>query len=74
MGRRSANALNTGFPMCISAQALALFLNIIVAPISSEAGVITVHAQERDVEWIAVADKWCTDAPQQEAAARLAEL
>lgn len=60
--------------MCISAQALAMFLNMIAAPISTEPGLITVHAEVGDVQWLSVADKWCTDAPKQQAAARMAEL
>ncbi|WP_420556613.1 hypothetical protein [Roseovarius sp.] len=49
--------------MCLSAEALALFLTMIGADVvTSETARITVHATEGDVEWRRVDDKWCTDA------------
>ena len=50
-------------PMCLTAEMLALFLNLLdPTRISTESGQITVHATEGDVEWQRVDDKWCTDA------------
>lgn len=50
--------------MCISAEALALFLNIILAPVTTEPGLIIVHADAMDTHWVQVSDRWCTMAPQ----------
>ncbi|MFZ7090293.1 hypothetical protein [Primorskyibacter sp. 2E233] len=51
--------------MCISAEALATFLNLLAASIvTSEPGRIIVAATEGDVHWVAVEDNWCTTAPQ----------
>ena len=50
--------------MCLTAEALALFLNMIAAPTSSaEPGFIVVHAHASDIHWVAVEDVWCTEAP-----------
>lgn len=48
--------------MCIPPEALALFLNIISAtPVTTEPGVITVHATAYDTVWEAAQDgQWCT--------------
>ena len=57
--------------MCLTAEALALFLNLLSPEIvSTEPGRVIVHAAEGDVHWIARADAWCTMAPQIEAMAR----
>ncbi|WP_321364322.1 hypothetical protein [uncultured Celeribacter sp.] len=60
--------------MCISAEALALFLNLIVAPVTSEPGRIIVHATENDAHWVQVEDRWCTMAPQIQGREMFAEL
>lgn len=55
--------------MCISPEALALFLNLIGYDIvTSEPGRIIVHAEARDAHWVAVGERWCTIAPQLDAA------
>ncbi|KCV82059.1 hypothetical protein ATO10_09438 [Actibacterium atlanticum] len=47
--------------MCIPPEALALFLNIISAtPVTSEPGMITVHADAYDTVWVAREGQWCT--------------
>ncbi|MDK3019905.1 hypothetical protein [Pseudodonghicola flavimaris] len=58
--------------MCLTAEALALFLNLLNPEmISSEAGRITVHATEADAVWVLTAeDEWCTMAPQIDRMAR----
>ncbi len=59
--------------MCLSADALALFLNLLSPEIvATEPGRVIVHAAEADVHWIARADEWCTMAPQFDARARAA--
>ena len=51
--------------MCLTTEALALFLNILSATeITMEPGRITIHAETRDAHWVAVDDEWCTMAPQ----------
>lgn len=58
--------------MCLSAEALALFLNLLNPDlIASEAGRITIRATEGDAVWILTAeDRWCTMAPQIDRLAR----
>ncbi|SHG91627.1 hypothetical protein [Marivita hallyeonensis] len=61
--------------MCLTAEALALFLNMIAVPeISMEPGRIVVHAETRDAHWVAVEDEWCTMAPQIDRMDRFASL
>lgn len=61
--------------MCLTAEAFALFLNMIIVPeITSEPGRIVVHAEIRDAHWVAVGDVWCTMAPQIDRMDRLATL
>jgi hypothetical protein len=61
--------------MCLSAEALALFLNIIGSDlVSTEAGRITVHATDGDVTYVSHDDKWCTMGPQLDQAARFEAL
>lgn len=49
--------------MCLTAEALALFLNMLdPAIIESRAQQITVHAALQDTVWVQSADLWCTDA------------
>jgi hypothetical protein len=57
--------------MCLTPELLAVFLNILGPEIvSTEPGIVTVHAEVGDARWVAEADDWCTDAPQAECAAR----
>jgi hypothetical protein len=57
--------------MCLSAEALALFLNIIAADIvTTDPGRITVHATEGPVAYVSQGDKWCTLPPHLDKAAR----
>lgn len=57
--------------MCLTAEALALFLNLLSPQIvSTEPGRVIVHASAGDVHWVARADEWCTMAPQIDAMAR----
>lgn len=61
--------------MCLTAEALALFLNMISGPdITMEPGRIIVHAQTRDAHWVSVEDEWCTMAPQIDRMIRFASL
>ena len=61
--------------MCLTAEALALFLNMITGPdITMEPGRIIVHAQTRDAHWVSVEDEWCTMAPQIDRMIRFASL
>ena len=58
--------------MCLTAEALALFLNLLDPQIiTTESGRITVHASERNAVWELSGEKWCTNAPQQDRLARL---
>ena len=55
--------------MCLTTEALVLFLNIIGAGMVStpEPGRIIVHAEAADVHWVArddSDDRWCTMGPQ----------
>jgi hypothetical protein len=51
--------------MCLSAHALALFLNLLDPSIvTTESGRITVLATERPVVWVRGEEKWCTMGPQ----------
>ena len=59
--------------MCLTTEALALFLNLLATDIvTTEPDRIVVHATEGDVHWLAVEDRWCTAAPQQDDTAKLA--
>lgn len=50
--------------MCISAQALALFLSMLDPEIvTTEPSRVTVAATEGAAIWEPVGDKWCSDAP-----------
>ena len=61
--------------MRLTAEALALFLNMISGPdITMEPGRIIVHAQKRDAHWVSVEDDWCTMAPQIDRMIRFASL
>ena len=57
--------------MCLTAEALALFLNLIGHSIvTTTPAQITVHATEGDVIWRPVRDEWCTTAPAEDRRAR----
>ena len=52
--------------MCLTTEALALFLNMILAPVTTEPGRIIVHAEERDAHWgrfeaAGAEETWCTE-------------
>lgn len=49
--------------MCLTPEALALFLNMLdPAVIDTHADRIVVRAEVRETVWVQVADLWCTDA------------
>ena len=57
--------------MCITPQALALFLNLLnFDMITMEEGRITVHAETRPAVWVETGNHWCTMAPQIDRMAR----
>jgi len=58
--------------MCLTAEALALFLNLLDPElIATEAGRITIRATDRDAVWVLThEDEWCTMAPQIDRLAR----
>ncbi|MEM0937849.1 MAG: hypothetical protein AAF646_11530 [Pseudomonadota bacterium] len=61
--------------MCLSAQALAVFLNLLAFDAITRApDRFIVHASAGDAHWVAVADRWCTMAPQFDRMARFATL
>lgn len=50
--------------MCLTAEALALFLSLLPGEIvTSTPERIIVHAEVRDAHWLPVGDRWCTKAP-----------
>ncbi len=58
--------------MCLTAEALFLFLSILPQEIVDVSDArITVAAETRDAVWLAKGDEWCTTAPQIDAAIRL---
>ena len=60
--------------MCLTAETLALFLNLLDPDIiTAEAGRITVNATERRAVWIQTGEDWCTDAPTVDRKARFSE-
>ncbi len=59
--------------MCLSPEALALFLNLIGhSLVISTPEHITIHATAGDVVWSAVGDEWCTTGPADDRRARFA--
>lgn len=57
--------------MCLTAEALALFLNLLSPDvITTEAGRIVIHATDRRAVWVQSQDRWCTMAPQIDRMAR----
>lgn len=59
--------------MCITTEALALFLNLLSAQIiTTEPGRVIVAAEAGDVHWVENADRWCTMGPQFEKDRRFA--
>ncbi|WP_439119650.1 hypothetical protein [Marivita sp.] len=61
--------------MCLTAEAFALFLNILAMPdIKTEPGHIVLPTGTGDKHWIMVEDEWCTKAPQIDRADRFATL
>ncbi|NDR55808.1 hypothetical protein [Aliiruegeria sabulilitoris] len=58
--------------MCLTTEALLLFINLLSPQIIEASDQkIVIHAQTRDAVWEARADQWCTKAPQIDAALRL---
>ena len=63
--------------MCLSAEALAVFLNLIAFDgITMEPGRIIIPAELNEAHWVRVDadDKWCTMAPQLDRIVRFAAL
>ncbi|MFW2542321.1 hypothetical protein ACN2XU_06740 [Primorskyibacter sp. 2E107] len=51
--------------MCISAEALAVFLNMLSASIiTTEPGRVIIAATSGEVHWVAHEDQWCTMGPE----------
>ena len=51
--------------MCLTAEALALFLNLLPPGIvETTPGRIIVHAEMGEAHWVANDERWCTMAPQ----------
>jgi len=60
--------------MCLTTEALALFLNLIAFDLVAMApDRIVVQADTRDAHWVAQADQWCTMAPQLDRMERFAK-
>ncbi|KGM48062.1 hypothetical protein [Pseudooceanicola atlanticus] len=58
--------------MCLTTEALLLFLNLLPQDIVVMGeDRIVVKAETRDAIWISNGEKWCTDAPKIDAAYRL---
>ncbi|MBR9838323.1 MAG: hypothetical protein GYB50_10595 [Rhodobacteraceae bacterium] len=58
--------------MCLTAQALFLFLSVLpedIVDVSPKR--VVVHAEVRDAVWLPRDDQWCTDAPRRDADIRL---
>lgn len=49
--------------MCLSPSALALFLNTLMVPVTTEPGTVIVHASAGDAHWVSQGENWCTIAP-----------
>jgi aromatic ring-opening dioxygenase catalytic subunit (LigB family) len=50
--------------MCLTTEALALFLNLIAFDlVDLQPDRIVVRAETRDTHWVARGDRWCTMAP-----------
>ncbi|WP_168797850.1 hypothetical protein [Pacificoceanicola onchidii] len=50
--------------MCLSAEALAVFLNMLSASIiTTEPGLVIVNATDGPMHWVAYEDAWCTKDP-----------
>jgi hypothetical protein len=62
--------------MCLPTQFLAIFLTLIGPDqLTAEPGRYVVHAETRDVHWVAAwDDKWCTMGPQIDRMERIAAL
>ncbi|WP_068116439.1 ketol-acid reductoisomerase [Tropicimonas marinistellae] len=58
--------------MCLTTEAFLLFLSILPSTIvETSSDRIVIHAEVRDAVWEVKEDKWCTPAPQIDAAVRL---
>ncbi len=59
--------------MCLTAEAIALFLNLLpAASIETVPGRIIIAAETRAAHWVLVGEQWCTMAPQIDQQERLA--
>lgn len=57
--------------MCLSLDALIVFLNLVGPDIvSTEPGRFIVHAESGNTHWVETTDEWCTMGPQLERMAR----
>ena len=60
--------------MCLTTEALALFLNLIAFDmVSLSPDRIVIKAETRDAHWVAHNGEWCTMAPQLDRMARFAK-
>lgn len=60
--------------MCLTTEALALFLNLIAFDlVDMQPDRIVVRAETRDAHWVAHGERWCTMAPQIDRMARFSE-
>lgn len=60
--------------MCLTTEALALFVNLISLDlIDTMPDRIVIRAETRDVHWVAVGEQWCTMAPQIDRLIRFAD-
>jgi hypothetical protein len=62
--------------MCLTTEALAVFLNLIIASsgMTMSEDRIIVHATDRDAHWVLTDGEWCTLAPQIDRIERFAAL
>lgn len=58
--------------MCLSTEALMLFISLIGFDLTTRHEArITVHAEMGDVHWIAREDQWCAERPERTARAEM---
>ena len=62
--------------MCLMTEALAVFLNLIIASsgMTMSEDRIIIHATDRDTHWVLAEGEWCTMAPQFDRFERVAAL
>lgn len=70
-GRRKLCRQERTCPMCMTLEALLVFLNIIGPEmVESRPGLFIVHAEQGPVRWVETESNWCTIAPQLDRIAR----